>query len=66
MLCGIAREHRLCRQHLQKPSQTTLERNFAWGAAFMRFPAAELSQQLHFDPVEADAQVKEKARRDPA
>jgi hypothetical protein len=66
MCCGIGGEHGLCRQHLQKPSQTTLERNFAWGAACMRLRAAELSQQLHLDPVEADAQVKEKARRDPA
>ncbi len=66
MFCGIAREHGLGRQHLQKSSQTTLERDFAWGAAFMRLRAAELGQQLHLDPVEADAQVKEKARCDPA
>jgi hypothetical protein len=66
MLCSIAGEHGLCSQHLHKPSQTTLERDFARGAAFMRFPAAQLGQQLHLDPVETDAQVKEKARRDPA
>jgi hypothetical protein len=65
MLCGIAREHGLGRQHLQKPSQPTLERDFARGAAFVRLRAAQLGQQLHLDPVGTNAQVKEKARRDP-
>ena len=66
MFRGIAREHGLRHQHLQEPAQTPLERDFAWGAPFMGLRAAQLGQQLHLDPVEADTQVKEKARRDPA
>ena len=66
MFSRIAREDGLGCQHLQESSQPTLERDFTWGAAFMRFPAAQLGQQLHLNPVEADAQVKEKARRNPA
>lgn len=65
MFGGVAREQSLRHQHLQEPSQTTLERDFAWAAPFMRFPAAEFGQQLHLGPLEADAQVKEKACRNP-
>jgi hypothetical protein len=56
----IAREHSLRHQHLQEPSQTPLERDFAWGAPFMWFPAAQLGQQLHLGPVEADPRSKRK------
>ncbi len=30
----------------------------------MGFPAAEFGQQLHFDPFEGDAQIKEQASGD--
>ena len=66
MLCGIGGEHGLCRQHLQEARQTTLERDFARSAAFMRFPAAQLGQQLHFFPAQAGFQEFETVLHTPA
>jgi hypothetical protein len=65
VLSRIAREDGLSGQHLEKAAQVTLEGDFAWGAACLRFPATELSQQLHLDPVKADAQVKAKGQIPP-
>jgi hypothetical protein len=66
MVSGIAGEDGLSGEHLQEPSQTTVERDFARGAALMRFPATEFGQQLHLRPFESDAQVEEKACGHPA
>ncbi len=65
MFGRVAREDGLGDQHLQEPTESALQRDFAGQAIFMGFPAAELGQQLHFGPVESDAQVKEKACRHP-
>jgi hypothetical protein len=62
----IRREDDLGGQHLEEATQTTLECDFAWGGAFMGFPATELGQQLHFSPLESHPQAEEKASRDPA
>ncbi len=61
----VLREGSVGSEHLQETTQSTQERDFARLAIFMRLRAAEFGQQLHFDPVEGDPQVKEKARRDP-
>jgi hypothetical protein len=52
-------------QHLKETTESALQRDFAGQAILTGLRAAELGQQLHFGPVEADAQVKEKACRDP-
>ena len=66
MLSRIAREHGLSGQHLEEPTKSSHERHFAWGAVFMGLRATEFGQQLHLDPFEGDAQVKEKACGDPS
>jgi hypothetical protein len=65
MLDGVVREEGLSREPLQEPSQAALQGAFARQAIFMRLRAAQFGEQLHFDPLEADAQVKEKACRNP-
>ena len=65
MVSGRAGEDGLSGQHLPEPSQATVEREFAWGAALMRFPATEFGQQLDFGPLEGHPQVEEKDCGDP-
>ena len=65
MFSRIAREEGLSGQHLEEATQAAPKRHFARRAVFMGFPATQLGQELYFGPVEADAQVEEKACRDP-
>jgi hypothetical protein len=65
VLGRVAREDGLGGQHLKETTESALQRDFAGQAIFMGLRAAELGQQWHFGPVEGDAQVKEKACRDP-
>lgn len=62
MFSSIADEQGLGRRHLQKPSQPTLECDFARGAAFMRFPAAQPGQQLPCLPRLTSMGVSTRAR----
>ena len=62
----IARENGWSGQHLEEATKSALKRHFARCAIFMRLPPAKFGQQLDFGPFEGDAQVKEKACRDPA
>lgn len=57
---GVVREEGLSREHLQEPSQSALQGAFVGQAVFVGFPAAEPGEQLHFGPLEADPQIKER------
>jgi hypothetical protein len=65
MFDRIAREDGLGEQHLKETTKSALEGDFAGQAIFMGLRARKFGEQLHFDPVEGDAQVKEKACRHP-
>jgi hypothetical protein len=65
-VCGrIVREGSLGSQHLKETTESMQEGDFARSAICMGLRAAKFAQQLHFDPVEGDLQVKEKACSDP-
>lgn len=66
VLSRRVREHGLSGQHLQETTQAAQERDFARLAVLVRLRATEFGQQLDFSPVEADPQVEEKARCEPA
>ena len=66
MLGSVVREDGLGEQHLQEPTEAALQGDFAGHPIFVWLPAAESGEQLHLGPLEADAQVKEKACRHPA
>jgi hypothetical protein len=66
VLRGRATEHGLGGQHLNQATQASHECDPAGLAVFVRLPASSFRDQLHFGPLERDAQLVEEASRDPS